>query len=1630
MKRLFIVLISLIFWSGICLAQSTDATLSDINLDRGILTPDFNPEITKYIVLVPNGVETVTVTPVLNDANALHVGGGEISIPNIELTTVTVTAEDGKTKKDYKVFFANENCYEPIFTDRINLAPNPIMTSLTNYYGGWGSRSINTNSAFVYCGNSSGKVTGPCGGSIDFNTIGNYLEQGASYLISAMFYVEGSGKAQLGHNINGSSVNTRTNKTNEWEELRIIVDVTSLNSNPNLWFNSCNSIGVSGDNVYVDNFQMYKVDRNNDLATLTSDMGTLVPAFDPAVTDYYLIIEAGTSQVNISGTANSATASVAGDGIITLSENKGIAEITVTAETGDSKTYTVNIDTALPDTDATLSALSVDVGSLSPAFDPEITSYTLEVPEGTAKVNLLAVANSSEATVTGDGIIDIIYNEATANIVVTAEDDSQKTYTIKWTAVSPHSTKGKWEPYDGGNAPAATGYMDVPFMDVTNTSSNGALKIAGSETTASIYYSVEDAAVVAKAAKALGDDVQRITGWLPSVSTETPSTSEAILIGTIGNSPLIDGLIAAGKIDVSQIENKWEAYTAEVIDNPMNGVTKALIIAGSDRRGTAFGVFALSESMGVSPWYFWGDVPVPQKDALYVAGSHTQLSPGVKYRGIFLNDEDWGLNPWAANTFEPEVGNIGPKTYATIYELLLRLHANCIWPAMHEFPVITTPFYMVPGNKEMADEYAIVISTSHHEPMMTNSHEYNESEMGEYNYWTNRETIYNFWEERVRETAAYENIYTIGMRGRDDSGMKCPPGTTDAQKAEKIQNEILPDQRQMITDHVHANAEEIPQIFIPYKETLVQYQSGLTLPDDVTIVWPDDNHGYIRQLSNASERERSGGSGVYYHLSYWGVPTSYLWFCTTPPGMTCSEMMKAWDFDASKIWLVNVGDLKPMEIGTDFFLRMARNPEAFRNFDQHAYLTEWITKTFGAANAEAIAELLDTYYQLNIVKRAEHLSRTKSGFSFVDNGDEAKKRLDEFENLVASANAIYEGLPTEQKAAFYEMVLYQMRATYLVNKRTLQAERSRLWASQKRAATNSLRDEAKAAHEALMSELEFYNKTNANGKWDYMMNPMDPSLLSGWAQETQNPFIEPSYGSYSPPSSSGIGVAIEGSEAPLVSGTPGMLPIFNPAVDSEYFIDVFNTGSSASAWTASSESAWVLLSEVSGQADTRIVVSIDWENAPKDCNVPSTITIESNGKQYIVNVNAYNPEDLDINFLPDAVEDNGKVVIEAEDYTDRSDVGEIGWRNVNRATASRDGMTILPVTAQNQSTSNIASAPSLTYQFYSFSTGPVSILTQCLPTHRITSEHTGVRYAISLNGDTPKIVDIYAKEYTSTWYANTVRAASIGTSSHVISESGLQTVKIYMVDAGVVLDKITIATDGIYEAEDLNVQTSNTSVVKYSDNPASGGEGLHIKSSSVGHYATLTIPNVKANEYALKVRVKKWASRGIVQISVAEDPNGPYNSIGDSYDLYNSSELYTDLEPNVVSFNSDGPKYLRFEVNGKNTSATNYWILLDYISLRPLRSVCNDTANNIVINNESNIFVYPTLTTGKITVFSKPGAHISVYSLTGASVLSKVSSDYSSEIALDQAGVYIIKVNIDGTIKSFKVLKTTDGNLI
>lgn len=428
----------------------------------------------------------------------------------------------------------------------------------------------------------------------------------------------------------------------------------------------------------------------------------------------------------------------------------------------------------------------------------------------------------------------------------------------------------------------------------------------GRNRTTYVYANKKEKEVVHTAISLLQKDVEEVFGGRLEI-TEDPDRA-AIVVG-----------------DLLEEEGGWETFKMETQEKESK---RQLVIRGSDARGKAYGILELSRLIGVSPWVYFADVRPVKRELFIFPEVSVRQSPSVRYRGIFLNDEDWGLMPWATKTMTPGTplvegidkgkGAIGPDAYAKIFEVLLRLRANTIWPAMHE---CTVPFYFVQGNKEMADKHGIVVGTSHCEPMMRNSaSEWDIAGKGEYNFLTNRENVLNYWAERLKELRGSENIFTIGMRGKHDGKME---GVKTVEEYKNALSQVIPAQQELLRKYIDSEPEKVPQIFVPYKEVLEVYDAGLEVPDCVTLVWCDDNYGYIRRLSNEKERQRGGRSGIYYHISYWGRPHDYLWLATTSPALIYTEMKRAYEHGADRLWILNVGNLKPGEYLTEFFLDMA-----------------------------------------------------------------------------------------------------------------------------------------------------------------------------------------------------------------------------------------------------------------------------------------------------------------------------------------------------------------------------------------------------------------------------------------------------------------------------------------------------------------------------------------------------------------------------------------------------------------------------------------------------------------------------------------------------------------------------------
>ena len=573
--------------------------------------------------------------------------------------------------------------------------------------------------------------------------------------------------------------------------------------------------------------------------------------------------------------------------------------------------------------------------------------------------------------------------------------------------------------------------------------------------------------VVRIAARDLAADIERVSGVRPDI-LDTPPADAAL--------PRVELSLAP-----AALAGRWEAFQ-------LSARRHVLAVSGSDRRGLAYGVYELSRRIGVSPWHWWADVPVVRRpELLFSVGDEPVDQPAVKYRGIFINDEDWGLVPWAAKTHEPEVGNIGPKTYGRMFELLLRLRANLLWPGMHP---TTTPFHQVPGNAAAADRYAIILGSSHAEPMLRNNVGEWTAPKDDYNYVANRDGVLAYWEQRVKERTSGESIFTLGMRGIHDSAIVGPKN-----QRERIATltEIFGKQRDMLARHLGGgDSTRVAQMFCPYKEVLEDYLAGLSVPDDVTIVWPDDNFGYIRRFATPAERARSGGLGVYYHLSYLGAPLAWLWFDSLPPSLVWSEMTRAYEQGARTLWVANVGDLKANEQSAEFFLDLAWHADRTTPDAPSRFLRAMAARDFGPAHADKIANIWARHQSLAFARKPEHLQwhlpKTPYAPTTLTEA-EISARLASYAALSRDAAAVAAELPADAQDAFFQLVGYPVSAAAAANERYFLAELARLQKArgEDAAALNTFAASERAAKR--VSELtKRYNEEISGGKWRHILS--------------------------------------------------------------------------------------------------------------------------------------------------------------------------------------------------------------------------------------------------------------------------------------------------------------------------------------------------------------------------------------------------------------------------------------------------------------------------------------------------------------------------------------------------------------
>ena len=936
-----------------------------------------------------------------------------------------------------------------------------------------------------------------------------------------------------------------------------------------------------------------------------------------------------------------------------------------------------------------------------------------------------------------------------------------------------------------------------------------AFTLASPRQTAAILYDASDAAVVKRAAELFAADVEAVTGRRPQVTSATGETGPAVIVGTVGGSALIRRLSEAGKIDTAPLEGAWERYLIQTVANPLPGIRKALVIAGSDRRGAAYGLFTLSELIGVSPWYWWADVPVKKHAALHVDAPPTySQTPSVRYRGIFLNDEDWGLTPWASQTFEPERGNIGPRTYAKVCELLLRLKANYLAPAMHP---VSTSFNQIPENKLVADTFAIVMGSTHCEPLLLNTaSEWDTKTMGPWNYDKNKEGINRVLTQRVRENSPYENVYTLALRGLHDGAMST---TLPMHEKVRMLQQALLDQRQILAENIDRPVETVPQAFTPYKEVLEIYSNGLELPDDITIVWPDDNYGYMKRLSGVREQRRTGRSGVYYHVSYLGVPHSYLWFSTTPPSLMYEELRKAYDTTADRLWLVNCGDLKGSEMQVSLFLDMAWDIGRFTADNVVTYPARWLAGIFGEAYYDRLEAMTREHLRLAFPRKPEYMGwgyhwnrfdhnceqLTDTDFSFT-NYDEAQRRLEAYRQLGARAEALLHEIGDEARPAFYQLVYYPLRGAELMNRMTLGGQRNRWYARQGRAATNAVRDEVQRCYDSLQVITRGYNSL-LGGKWNHMM-----SMRQNYDGVSAY-FNLPHLATHDAAGAPRLALQVAGED---VTGARAFhaLPAFDNYLRRTYPVEIYNRGGGTLAWTAHASEPWVVLSKSAGKTadEERITVGIDWEKAPSGNAVPAQIVFRAGEQSEKVLVSLFNPTAPSRAELRGIyVENNGCVSIPAAGCHRVRENDRIKITAVEDLGIEGPALQLGDPTAPLQIFRS-RDVPCAEYDFYAFDAGSVDVYTYVLPTFPLHADrdfrigentNTDTKYSVQIDDGALATPSSSHVEYSQVWFESVLRNCAVNKSTLHIDKPGRHTLRIRVGDPGIVLQKIVLDFGGM-----------------------------------------------------------------------------------------------------------------------------------------------------------------------------------------------------------------------------------------
>lgn len=924
---------------------------------------------------------------------------------------------------------------------------------------------------------------------------------------------------------------------------------------------------------------------------------------------------------------------------------------------------------------------------------------------------------------------------------------------------------------------------------------------------APLWLDAADYPGVLRAAHDLQADIARVSNVKAALETAkiTPGPMP-VIVGTLGHSALVDGLARNGKIDTSKVAGQWESFLIAVVPQPMPGVAQALVVAGSDKRGTIYGIYELSEEIGVSPWYWWADVTPDHHDTLYVKpGVFVQGPPSVKYRGIFLNDEYPDLTRWVSEKFgtvkpgehppiPPGIANYGHEFYEKLFEVMLRLRANYLWPAMWNNAFNEDD----PENPRLADEYGIVMGTSHQEPMMRAQKEWDrryEHTIGHWNYEQNPKVLEDFWREGIHRNKHYENLVTMGLRGANDTPMA--PGGPAANMA--LLEKIVGVQRGILRDEVNPDITKVPQLWCLYKEVQEFYEAGMRVPDDVTLLWAEDNWGNLRRVPTAEERTRSGGAGVYYHFDYHGGPRNYQWLNTSPIAKVWDQMSLAKRYGADRVWIVNVGHFKGYEFPLEYFLSLAWDTNRWTNTNLDDYTQRWAAREFGPAHAGEIATIVERYSKYNGRRKPEMLR--PDTYSLTDYR-EAETVVADYEAISAQAEAIMKKLPPEKRAAFFELVLFPTQASANLNALYLAAGRNALYAKQGRASTNLMAGQTRALFERDAQMTDYFNHTLEGGKWDHFMDQTHIGYKI-WRDPPHNSLDAIKLAALVVPEPAAMGVAVEGStEAwPSPGASEAVLPQFDAFNRQRHYLEVFNRGRKPFDFTATASEHWIVLSADSGTVgpDLRIWVTIDWSRVPQG-TASGSIQIAGAGGSVVVKVDAFNPAEPTRASLHGFVEGEGYVSMEAEHYTTKTDAGPNRWIRIEDYGRTLSGLRAEgPVDAPPAVPGK--DSPCLAYDFTVFAPGQADVTAILAPTMNFLANRD-LRCAISFDDEPPQTIVVVPHAYLS-GNGNRNWEKVVGDNARLVhwkgelTRPGRHTLKFWMVDPGVVLTKLVVNLGGL-----------------------------------------------------------------------------------------------------------------------------------------------------------------------------------------------------------------------------------------